>query len=198
MQRNLHALTGALLALTLGQPAVAADEYIFDQSHTEIRISWDHLGFSTTSAYFREFDGVVRLDEDSMESSSVDVHIDPASIESGYEPFNEHLRSDDFFDIANHPDARFVSREVRVTGEDNGYRVLGDLALHGITRPVELDVTINRIDPHPVTNVRTLGFDATATVLRSEFDLGRGTPFVGDEVAIRISAEMMRRADLDD
>lgn len=189
---------GAVLALGLmaTTPALAAERHVFDSDHTEIRFSWDHMGFSTTSAHFRGVDGALAFDEDEPTASEIEVTIDIASLDTGREDFTEHLLSDDFFDVDTHPEARFVSSEIRARGE-NQYEVDGELTLHGTTRDVTLDVTINRIGENPLSEARTIGLDASTVVSRSAFGMGRYTPMVGDEVTIDISAEMPREADLD-
>lgn len=189
---------GAVLALGLmaTTPALAAERHVFDPDHTEIRFSWDHMGFSTTSAYFREVEGTLLFDEDEPAASEIDVAIAIDGIDTGRSDFTEHLLSDDFFDVDNHPEARFVSREIRDQGDDR-YAVDGELTLHGNTRDVTLDVTINRVGENPVSEARTIGLDATTTVSRSAFGMDKYTPMVGDDVTIDISAEMPRAADLD-
>lgn len=186
----------AILILATAQPAVAADEYVFDPNHTEIRFSWDHLGFSTTSAHFREYSGTLMLEEEDIPNSRIEVMIDTTSIDTGRPDFTEHLRSEDFFHVEEYPQARFVSTDIAARGDDR-YTVEGELTLHGVTREVALDMAINRIGESPVTEARTVGFNAETTVSRGEFDMGMYTPAVSDAVDIRISAEMSRRADLD-
>lgn len=182
-------------ALVISPPALAAEKYVFDKAHTEIEFLWSHLGFSTTSANFTEFDGGLMFDESAPTQSSVDVTIDVDSLDSNIPDLDEHLRGGDFFDVEQFPEATFESTAVRASGEDR-YEVDGDLTLHGETRPVMLDVSINKIGMHPMSEARTIGFDATTTVSRSAFGLGMYTPAVGDEVEIRISSEMPRESDL--
>jgi len=203
MTRNAHALVCRLAllcilptGLTVASTAIAAEEYVFDRDHTEIRFSWDHLGFSTTSAYFRDMTGTLHFDEDDPGASEVDVTIDAHSVDTGRADFTEHLRSDDFFHVEEYPELRFTSTGIRADGDDR-YRVDGELTIKGITHDVTLDVTINQIADNPVSGARTIGFDAETEVLRSDFDLDMYVPAVGDEVTIHISSEMPREADLD-
>lgn len=192
----MHRFGVALACALFLAPAAAAEEYIFDLDHTEIRMSWSHLGFSTTSAYFRTVDGSLHFNESDPAASTIEVVIDTASIDTGRPEFDAHLRSDDFFHVDEFPQGHFRSTEMEPRG-DHRYDVHGELTLMGITRPVTLDVTLNRIDVNPVTDVHTIGLDATAEVDRSDFDLGLFTPMVGDRVEITISSEMIRKADLD-
>ncbi len=196
MVRRILSTTAALAALALAQPALAAETYVFDKGHTDIQFSWDHFGFSTTSAEFEEFSGELRFDPEDRANSSIDVTIDVGSVDSGFATFNEHLtEKPEWFDTDQYPKATFTSTKIKALGNDR-LRVTGDLTLKGVTREVTLDTTINKIGQHPVTEARTIGFDATTTVNRSAFDMGKYAPNVGDEVTISISSEMQRESDL--
>lgn len=192
---GVRAIAGAA-ALMLAQPAPAAEVYVFDPAHTYVHIEWSHFGFSTTSAEFEEVRGQLMLDEQRIPDSEVSVTIDLASVDSGFETFNRHLTErPEWFHVEEHPEATFESTNIEAIAEHR-YKVTGELTLKGVTREVTLDTRINRIGQHPVSKVRTLGFDATAVVSRSAFDMGKYAPGVGDEVTIRISAEMQRRSEL--
>lgn len=196
MIRRMLSTTVALAAVALAQPALATETYVFDKAHTDIQFSWDHFGFSTTSAEFEEFSGELRFDTEDRAKSSVDVTIDLDSVDSGYDTFNEHLtEKPEWFDTEQYPEATFTSTKIESAG-DNRLRVTGDLTLKGVTKEVTLETTINKIGQHPVTEAKTIGFDATTTVSRSAFDMGKYAPSVGDEVTISISSEMQRESDL--
>ncbi|HEY0502046.1 MAG TPA: YceI family protein, partial [Lysobacter sp.] len=104
--------------------------------------------------------------------------------------FNEHLRSADFFDAEKFPEITFASTKVEAAG-DNKLRVFGDLTVHGVTKPVVLDVTINKIADHPMSKRAAAGFDATTTIKRSDFGVDKYAPNVSDDVTIRITTEAM-------
>lgn len=197
MKKTLHGLLLAASALLVAQPALAAEKYVFDKGHTNIHFEWSHFGFSTTSAEFENFSGTLMLEEDDIAASEVSVTIDMSSVDSGYDTFNQHLtEKSEWFDVAEHPEATFDSTSIEQVG-DSRYEVTGDLMLKGVTREVTLDTTINKIAQHPVTGARTVGFDATTTVERSAFNMGKYAPSVSDEVVIEISSEMQRASDLD-
>lgn len=195
MSKTLRRCALATAALLLAQPAIAAETYVFDKDHTEIEFLWNHLGFSTTSANFKDFEGTLMFDQDDPAASSVEVTIETASLDSNIPDLDEHLKGPDFFEVEEYPEATFESTATRATGE-NRYEVDGDLTLHGHTQPVTLDVTINKIGMHPMSEAKTIGFDATTTVSRSAFGLGKHAPAVSDDVRIRISSEMPRESDL--
>jgi polyisoprenoid-binding protein YceI len=191
----------ALLAVPDGDAVAQPQEYQFDKGHTQIRISWNHLGLSEQSALFREYEGSVTFDQEDVSNSAVNVTIDPASVDSGVPDFDDHLRSSDFFHVEEHPEATFETTEVVQTGPNTG-RMTGDLTIKGITKPVTLDVTLNFAGDHPLAAFsdkyagrKAAGFQATGRVLRSEFDLGRNAPLVSDWVDIEINTELFREAE---
>jgi len=196
MVRRMLSTTAVFAALAFAQPALAAETYVFDKAHTNIQFSWDHFGFSTTSAEFEEFSGKLQFDPEDRANSSIEVTIDLDSVDSGFDTFNGHLtEKSEWFNTDEYPEATFTSTDIEALGEDR-LRVTGDLTLKGVTKEVTLETTINKIGEHPVTNAKTIGFDATTTVSRSAFDMGNYAPSVGDEVTISISSEMQRESDL--
>ena len=197
MFRRLSCTLAAAAAVAIAQPALAAEAYVFDPAHSNVQFSWNHFGFSTTSAEFEDFSGTLMFDEEQPTASSIDVTIDLASVDSGFETFNGHLRNKaEWFDTDQYPTATFESTDIEAIG-DNRYSVTGDLTMKGVTREVTLDTVVNKVAEHPVTKARTIGLDATTTVKRSAFNMGKYAPSVSDEVTIAISAEMQRKADLD-
>lgn len=162
--------------------------YKMDPDHTDVIASWSHFGFSNPIAHFGQVDGVIVYDADNVGQSSVNVTIPLAGLNAHVEAFNEHLRSPDFFDAEKFPTITFKSTRVEAAG-DNKLRVFGDLTVHGVTRPVVLDTTINRIGEQPMVKRAAAGFEATTTIRRSDFGVGKYAPNVSDEVIIRITTE---------
>lgn len=185
-------LATALLGLVLASASVAAIAapvtYKIDPGHTDVIASWSHFGFSNPIAHFGKVDGTITHDPDNVGQSSVNVTIPLSGMESHVEAFNEHLRGSDFFDAQKYPVITFASTGVEAAGSDK-LRVAGDLTVHGVTRPVVLDVTINKIGEQPMAKRPAAGFDATTTIKRSDFGLDKYAPNVSDEVQIRITTE---------
>ncbi len=179
-------LAAALAATSL---SVSADPitYTMDPDHTDVIASWSHFGFSNPIAHFGQVDGEITYDPDNIGASSVNVTIPLAGLDSHVEAFDEHLRSDDFFDAATYPTITFDSTAVEAAG-DGKLKVTGDLTVHGVTRPVVRDVTLNKIGENMMKQP-AVGFDATTTIKRSEFGVGMYAPNVSDEVQIRITTE---------
>src|SRR5690554_955255 len=141
----LAALSAASFA-TVAEPVT----YTMDPDHTDVIASWSHFGFSNPIAHFGQVDGTITYDPDNVGASSVQVTIPLSGLDSHVKAFDEHLRSGDFFDAANHPEITFSSTGVEAAGEDR-LKVAGDLTLRGTTRPVVLDVTINRVGTQPMS-----------------------------------------------
>lgn len=183
-----------VLAAVLATACVAASAapvtYAIDPNHTDVVASWSHFGFSNPVAHFGQVDGAITFDPDNVGQSSVNVTIPLAGLNSHVDAFDEHLRSDDFFDAANHPAMTFRSTKVEAAGDDR-LRVSGDLTVKGITKRAVLDVTLNKRGEHPIAKRPAIGFDATTTLKRSDFGLDKYAPNVSDAVQIRITTEAM-------
>ncbi|GGJ97588.1 YceI family protein [Luteimonas terricola] len=162
--------------------------YTIDPTHTDVIAQWNHLGFSNPIAHFGQVEGTITYDADNVAASSVEVVLPLAGLSSHVKAFDDHLKSDDFFDVARFPQATFKSTAVESAGEGK-LKITGDLTIKDITRPVVLDATINKIDTHPMTSQPAAGFDAVATLKRTDFDLGMNAPYVSDEVQLRITTE---------
>ncbi|MFU8863932.1 MAG: YceI family protein [Rhodobacterales bacterium] len=190
LKHTFAALTFAA-ALTGTSALAAAEKYVLDASHSQILFSYDHLGFSTTWGMFSGFDGEIMFDQEDPAASSVTVSMPVRSMFTGWEGRFDHFMSDDFFGATEEDMVTFTSTAIEVTGDDTAL-ITGDLTMNGITQSVVLDATLNQAGDHPMENKPWAGFDATTTVLRSDFEVGAFAPFVSDEVEIRISIEAMK------
>ena len=168
--------------------AQAADKYDIDPTHTQVQFTYNHMGFSNITGRFDEVKGDFLFDVADPTKSSVNITIPVASISTGVDKLDEHLLKADFFDATQFPTATFKSTGVTAAGEGK-LAVAGDLTIHGVTRPVVLDVTINGTGEHPMRKVPAAGFDARTQIKRSDFGVGAYVPAVGDEVTIAITVE---------
>ncbi|EDM71994.1 YceI [Roseobacter sp. AzwK-3b] len=178
-------------ALTLGASAAfaAPETYELDASHSQIVFSYDHLGYSTTFGMFSGFEGEIMFDQENPANSSVNVSMPLRSMLTGWEKRFEHFMSDDFFGAAEGDMVSFTSTGIEVTGEDTAL-ITGDLTMNGVTKSVVLDAKLNKVEGHPMKNGQPwAGFDATTTLLRSDFGVGQFAPAVSDEVEVMISIE---------
>lgn len=187
----LTALTVSALSLALASGQVmAAERYTLDPSHTNVVWKTSHFGFSSPSGKFTNIEGDFVLDENNPENSYVSVKIYPSSILTGIEKFDAHLKSADFFNVEKYGTATFKSTRVEMTGSDTA-KIHGELTLLGVTNPVTLDATLNKIGVNPLNNTKTAGFSARTTIKRSAFGMDWGVPNVGDNVLIEIETEGM-------
>ena len=167
---------------------VSSGTYGLDKGHGYIMMTYEHQGYSSPYLRFVGFDADLTLDANNPLKSSVSVNIDPATVDSGVEKFDQHLVSADFFDVENHKEISFVSTKLELTGDNVGV-MTGDLTIKGITKPVTLDVKLNKADFAQRANTNKIGFSAKGQVKRSDFDLGLYVPYVGDAVDIIIETE---------
>ncbi|MDP3339645.1 YceI family protein [Frigidibacter sp.] len=186
-------LAPAALALaTLAAPAFAAPEaYKLDASHSQIVFTYNHLGFSTGTGMFSGFEGEILFDQEDPAASSVTVSFPVTTMLTGWEGRFEHFMSPDFFGATEDKTVSFTSTGIEVTG-DNTALITGDLLLNGVTKEVVLDAKLNQAGMHPMENKEWAGFDATVTLLRSDYNLGLFAPYVSDEVEVMISVEAMK------
>ena len=183
-------LLGTALTIASTAAFAAPVSYDIDPNHTDVVASWSHFGFSNPIAHFGDVDGTIVYDADNVGQSSVSVTIPLSGLESHVPDFNEHLLSADFFDAATYPEITFKSTRVEAAG-DSKLRIWGDLSLHGVTREVLLDTTINKLGVHPLGKREAAGFDASAVIKRSDFGIDKYAPNVSDQVQIRITVEAM-------
>ena len=194
----LFALIGVFLGTAVGVlpgigPALTVAlllpvTYKLDPNHTMVLFSWNHFGYSNPTADLGLGEGTIVFDEQHPAQSSVEVTLPLARLDTHVAALDEHLKKADFFDAEKYPVVTFKSSNVEPLG-DNKFKVTGDLTVHGVTRPVVLDATLNRIGPHPMGKAQSIGFDATATLKRSEFGVGAYVPNVSDEEHVRITTE---------
>ena len=183
-------LRASLLAAALfvsAPAAFAADTYTIDPAHTSVVWTINHFGFSNPWGKFAQITGSLTLDEQAPQNSKVTVTVPMGNFLTGIDKLDEHLRSEAFFDVAKYPTATFASTKVTLTGKDTA-TVDGTLTLHGVTKPVTLAVTLNKIGEN-MMNKKTAGFSATATIKRSDFGITSYLPNLGDDVKLYIESE---------
>ncbi|WP_353248384.1 YceI family protein [Salinisphaera sp. T31B1] len=180
----------ALLALT--GAASAAQTYTIDPGHTYGNFEIGHMGLSTMHGRIDVTGGEIVMDRQG-DTSRVEVTLDPASVDTGHEKRDEHLRNEKgFFEVDQYPDMRFVSKRVTFDGDDEA-TVQGELTLHGVTRPVTLEVEDIVCKTNPMESSKySCGFSAETTIRRSDFGMDAFIPLVADEVEIQIEAEASR------
>lgn len=169
-----------------------------DKAHTLIEFSAKHMMVTTVKGRFTNFSGVIDLDEPNHADSHVDVTIDTTSIATGDEKRDGHLKSPDFLDVANYPTIAFKSTKIDLQDEDHA-KVTGDLTVHGVTKPVVLDVTREGVTKN-MRGESLVGYSVRATINREDFGLTwnvaleAGGWLVGKNINISIEAEVFEPA----
>lgn len=192
----LKTLKLALAALLIGNAGSAlaashAGSYKLDPSHSQVVFSYSHLGYSTTYGMFSGWEGDVNFDAANPANSSVNVSIPVKSMITGWEARFGHFMSPDFFGAEDGDLVTFTSTSIEPTGESTA-NITGDLTMNDVTKSVTLAATLNQASPYPFGEKQgtpTIGVSATATILRSDFNVGAFAPAVSDEVELLISIE---------
>jgi len=189
----------ALLALsTIAPPAMAqqvsskdpalvkAGTYKVEPFHTQVGFSISHFGFTNFSGLFSGASGTLQYDPAKVSVSKLSVSIPVQSILTTVQPLSDELKSDHWFDVARFPTATFSSTKVTATG-NGAITVVGDLTLHGITKPVTLRARLVGSGTNPMDKAFTVGFEATGTIKRSDFEIKQYLPLLGDDVQLNIA-----------
>ena len=188
-------LTASLAAAAvLAAPAALAEPatYAVDPAHTGLYFRIDHVGYSRVFGRFDSMTGSILFDPDAPAAGRIELAIDPASVDTNHAARDDHLRSPDFFNAAEFPELTFRSTTIEVTG-DNRATVTGDFTMLGVTKPVSLDVTFNRLAPYPFAEGQVrVGFSATGTVRRSDHGMSYALDALGDEVELLLEVEAFR------
>ncbi|MDX1490318.1 MAG: YceI family protein [Pseudohongiellaceae bacterium] len=164
--------------------------YTLDKDHASLVFNIDHLGFSTFIGSFDAFDASLDFDPENIENSSLEVIVDMNSLDINLPEFEEELLGDNWFDAATFPQAVYRTTSYLGEAEDGTHNFQGDLTMHGVTAPVVLNVKFNGGGRNFLTRKYTLGFQAQAQFLRSEFGVDRFTNFgVGDDITLDINVE---------
>ena len=190
--KKLTKLAAAIALAASAASAFAAPEtFNLDSTHSFPRFSYSHFGYSTQLSRFNKTTGKVVLDK-AAKTATVDIVIDTKSVNTGSTTFNEHIQAEDFLDTAKYPTATFKSTKVIFEG-DKPAKIEGNLTLKGITKPVTLTVTSFHAMPHPMLKKDAIGANATTKVKRTDFNMGKNAPYVGDEVTIDIALEAIKQ-----
>ncbi len=181
----------ALVSATLATSALAAPEsYTVDPTHTWPVFEVSHFGYSTQRGRFNKSSGKIVLDR-AAKTGTVDLVIDTTSIDMGLDKWDQHLKSDEFFNVAKFPTMTFKSTKLVFEG-DKVVGAEGNFTLLGVTKPVKLTVAGFRCAPNPVAKKDACGADISTTIKRTEFGMTKFAPNIGDEVKILVPVEAFK------
>ncbi|MBA8884571.1 YceI family protein [Dokdonella fugitiva] len=191
---RIAAVFAAAASAAPGPARAAAETYRFDLVHTQVLFAVDHQRFSRPHGRLRVREGWFQFDPADWSSARVDVVVDLASLDLGDAKWNDTATSGQLLDAARWPTARYTSRSIEQTDANHGV-VHGDLTFHGVTRALDLAITLNRVGNDPYAFRQKAGFSATATLPRFDFGITRYKDVIGADVELRIEVEGLRDRD---
>jgi polyisoprenoid-binding protein YceI len=183
-----------LLAAALFSASTYAQTWNLDKSHSKLGFTITHLMVNDVDGNFKDFDASIQSAKPDFSDAMFTLTAQAASINTENDKRDGHLRSADFFDTEKNPTVSFKSRKLKKTGK-NSYKVLGDLTMHGITKPVTMDVSFRGPAVHPMLKKEFAGFKATGKIKRSDFNLGTagfGDSILSDVVTITANGEFVK------
>ena len=192
MNQYLVAAT-AVFGIFAGSAWAQSATYKIDPNHTRTIWETKHFGISTSRGQWEKTDGEITLDR-AGKTGRADIVLDMNSIHTGVAPFNNHMKSPDFFDTANHPTARFVSDRFKFEG-DKVTEVAGNLTIRGKTQPAVLKATLFNCFDHPSLKREVCGADFETIVKRSQFDInwGLANRAAADDIKVTIQVEAIKQ-----
>ncbi len=193
-----HVIKIIAICLMLALPTLSsATTWNIDPDHSNVGFKVKHMMVSNVKGIFEKYTGIVEINDKDITQSKIEVTIDTNSINTNVEKRDEHLRSADFFDVANYPTIKFVSKKVAKAAK-GALKVTGDLTIHGITKEVVLDMDpLSKESKDPWGNTRR-GTSASTKISRKDFGLNwnktleTGGVLVGDEIIISLEIEMVK------
>jgi polyisoprenoid-binding protein YceI len=190
--KRLASITG-ILALAAPLALAQTSTWVSDRNHSEVDFTVTHMSLSKVHGRFGNVNATIQYDEADVSKSSVQVTIDVGTVDTGVAPRDGDLRSPRFFDVAKFPTATFTSTGVAKNG--NKLTITGNLTLHGVTKPVTLDVEGPSGPVQGMDNKPHIGFSATTTISRSAFGIGSVIPtgIVSDEAALTIEIDAAKQ-----
>ena len=190
--KRLAIVTG-ILALAAPLALAQTSTWKSDPAHSEVDFSIKHLGVSNVHGRFGKINATLVFNEADITKSTVTATIGVDTVDTGEEARNTHLKTADFFDVANLPTATFTSTSVAKNGSN--LTVSGNLTLHGVTKPVVLEVEGPSAPVQGMDHKPHAGFSASTTISRTAFGIGTNVPpaLVGDEVKLTIEVEIVKQ-----
>ena len=185
-------LISSALAVTTIANAALPSQWQLDDSHTRVGFSVNHLGFSTTMGRFNDVQGMVNYDIKDPSKTKLNFTVATDSIDTNWEARDKHLKTDEFFNVAKYPTMTFKSTKVSFINPQQA-KVTGDFTMLGQTKPLTLDVTLNKIANSPVTKEPVIGFRATGIIDRAAYGMTAFAAGITTDVPIQIDGELVQK-----
>jgi polyisoprenoid-binding protein YceI len=170
---------------------VNAGAYSVEPNHTRVLFAVSHMGFTTWYGEFTNVSGSLTLAPKAVSKSTLDITIPTATISTSNAKLDGELKGPEWLDATQYPTIEFKALHVVKTGKDTA-KIIGDLTLHGVTKPVTLNAVFNGAGVNPLSKQYTVGFNATGEIKRSDFGVKTYVPLIGDEVTLTISAAFVQ------
>ena len=184
-------ITAAVAATTFASAALPT-QWQLDNSHTRVGFSVEHLGFSTTMGHFDTVNGALSYNIKAPNKTQMNFVIDTNSINTAWAARDDHLKKDDFFNVAKYPTMTFKSTKVEFYNPQQA-KVTGDFTLLGKTKPLTLNVTLKKIGKNPMNNEPVIGFRATGNIDRAAYGMTAFAQGITTNVPIQIDGELIEK-----
>ncbi len=176
---------------------MATTKWVLDPSHSEVTFKVKHMMISNVSGQFNKFDATVETEGEDFMTAKVTFTAATDSISTNNEQRDGHLKSPDFFDVANYPELKFVATKYENVDNDGSYDIYGDLTLHGVTKNVKLEAEFGGVIKDPWGNTRA-GIVVSGKINRKDFGLSfhavteAGNVVLSDEVRVHVGLEFVK------
>ncbi len=181
-----------LSLVLLASMSTFAQKWSLDKSHSKVSFSVVHMLLSDVEGSFKKVDATITSSKDDFSDAVFELTADVSSINTDNDMRDNHSKSPDFFDAAKFPTITFKSTSVQKV-DAKKFKINGDLTLHGITKPITLDATLNGTGVNPRSNKKLAGFKVVGNIKRSDFELGKTpTAVVSDEIELKANGEFVK------
>jgi polyisoprenoid-binding protein YceI len=175
--------------LVAGTTLFAQTKWTVDKAHAKVGFTVRHMMLSDVDGNFKKFDASIIASKEDFSDAVFEISIDAASINTDNDMRDNDLKSDSYFDVAKYPQITFKSTSVNKAGDKN-YKVTGNLTMHGVTKPVTFDLTLNGVGKSIMTHKPVAGFKVTGKISRTDFGVGTAPKaMVGDEITLKANGE---------
>jgi polyisoprenoid-binding protein YceI len=192
MRRTLTAASMVATFLSSATAAYSAD-YTIDPAHSHIVFMIDHLGFAKIVGLFSDFSGTLSFDPNNVPAGKLNVTIKTESLQTQFAPRDKDLKGADWFNTTEFPEITYVGSQFAKKDDHTG-TITGKLTLHGVAKPVTLDVVVNKVGQNPLDKINSAGFSARGTLKRSDFGMKTFLGAIGDEVDLIIEIEAKQKS----
>ena len=182
-----------LAAALMSTGAFAQSTWKSDKMHSKLQFTITHLAVSDVDGEFKDFSVTIMASKPDFSDAKFDLTANTATVNTGVDQRDGHLKSPDFFEVDKFPALTFKSTGIKKTSESH-YKLFGNLTLHGVTKPVAMDLWYRGTIQNPMSKADDAGFQLTGVIKRSEFNFGSkyGSPMLSDEVVIKANGEFAK------